>query len=232
MASDPPLFGQARAGPVRSQDWGTRGGPTVSLRGFPGHSAAGPQMPTRKRASRGNRRRQRRARLAESQPKWRRAAHPAAIGRLAIHICSSNAARAQARLHSEIAGWSADATIVRFTPRSAPQAVVRWTSRLRWMRTLDAVVGSVCGAASVVSSASDPDRLRLSLDLKPRRWTRVASPSHPGSSRASQVARCCSLPLRPALVSGKRRYAHGRPGACQRVGPRTVCTFDGLMACR
>ena len=26
--------------------------------------------------------------------------------------------------------------------------------------------------------------------------------------------------------------AERRPGAYQRVGPRTVCTFDGLMACR
>ena len=169
MASDPPLFGQARAGPVRSQDWGTRGGPTVSLRGFPGHSAAGPQMPTRKRASRGNRRRQRRARLAESQPKWRRAAHPAAIGRLAIHICSSNAARARARLHSEIAGWSADATIVRFTPRSAPQAVVRWTSRLRWMRTLDAVVAWLClwsGISSLFSFRSRQAAVILGLEAQ------------------------------------------------------------------
>ncbi len=99
----------------------------------------------------------------------RRAAHPAAIGRLAIHVCSSNAARARARLHSEIAGWSADATIVRFTPRSAPQAVVRWMSRLRWMRTLDAVVAWLClwsGISSLFSFRSRKAAFILGLEAQ------------------------------------------------------------------
>src|SRR5947209_12339627 len=33
---------------------------------------------------------------------------------------------------------------VRFTPRSAPQSVVRWMSRVRRLRTLDAAIAWLC----------------------------------------------------------------------------------------
>ena len=36
----------------------------------------------------------------------------------------------------------------------------------------------------------------------------------------------------PSAHAGRARCSVARPGACQRVGPRIVCTFVGLMACR
>ncbi len=33
---------------------------------------------------------------------------------------------------------------MRFTPRSAPQSVVRWISPVRWLRTLDAAIAWLC----------------------------------------------------------------------------------------